>query len=316
MNLDALQNPVVRLYLAFLVGLLAFAGVAIAVLRFVAKRNVDHAWRAYRGWLIMIPLVLLAVILGRPAMIVFFTLISLVGFTEFARATGLYRDWTMVTIVYLGIVGVGTVSLMADPGTGAHGWYGMLMALPVYVVAAILLVPIVRDRTRGQLQLVALSIVGFIYIGWMFGHLSYLANVRNAYAYLLFLLFAVPLNDVAAFTFGRLFGKRKLRPNISPNKTWAGAIGALSVSMILPWVLRFSFPEFGTRDLLLTGLIVGIGGQLGDLSISVIKRDIGIKDMGALIEGHGGILDRVDSLIYVAPLFFHMVRYFHGSTWS
>jgi phosphatidate cytidylyltransferase len=82
--------------------------------------------------------------------------------------------------------------------------------------------------------------------------------------------------------------------------------------MIMPWLVRFSFPEFGTRELILTGLIVGIGGQLGDLTISVIKRDIGIKDMGTLIEGHGGVLDRVDSLIYVAPLFFHMTRYFHG----
>jgi phosphatidate cytidylyltransferase len=76
--------------------------------------------------------------------------------------------------------------------------------------------------------------------------------------------------------------------------------------------VRFSFPEFTPSELILTGVIVGIGGQLGDLSISVIKRDIGIKDMGALIEGHGGVLDRVDSLIYVAPLFFHMTRYFHG----
>ena len=82
--------------------------------------------------------------------------------------------------------------------------------------------------------------------------------------------------------------------------------------MVLPWLVRFSFPEFGWIELTLAGLIVGIGGQLGDLTISVIKRDIGIKDMGALIEGHGGVLDRVDSLIYVAPLFFHMARYYHG----
>ena len=288
------------------------AGALLVLLRFVLKKNVDHAWKAYRGWLVMIPLVFVALFFGRITTIIFFTLVSLAAFTEFARATGLYRDWGMTTVVLLGIVGVGIVSVVDDPGTNVHGWYGMLMALPVYVVAAIMMIPILRDRAKGQLQLIALSVVGFMYVGWMFLHLAYLANAKNAYGYLLFLLFAVPLNDIAAFTFGRTFGKRQLRENISPNKTWAGAIGALAVSMLLPWLVRFSFPEFGTLQLILTGLIVGIGGQLGDLTISVIKRDIGIKDMGALIEGHGGVLDRVDSLIYVAPLFFHMARYFYG----
>ena len=101
-----------------------------------------------------------------------------------------------------------------------------------------------------------------------------------------------------------------MRSEISPNKTWEGAIGAFAVGMILPWVLRFSFPFFGPRELVLAGLIVGIGGQLGDLSISVIKRDIGTKDMAATIPGHGGIFDRIDSLIYAAPLFMHMAGYY------
>jgi len=312
MTMDALHNPVFRAYFTVLVGLLIFAGAFIAVLRFALHKNVDHAWKAYRGWLIMIPLVFLALFFGRVTTIAFFTLVSLAAFTEFARATGLYRDWSMTTVVLIGIAAVGVVCVVSDPEKHTPGWYGMLMALPVYVVAAIMMIPIIRDRAKGQLQLIALSLVGFVYIGWMFLHLAYLANASNAFGYLLFLLFAVPLNDVAAFTFGRLFGKRKFRPNISPNKTWAGAIGALCVSMMMPWLVRFSFPEFGTLELILAGLIVGIGGQLGDLTISVIKRDIGIKDMGAVIEGHGGVLDRVDSLIYVAPLFFHMARYFHG----
>jgi phosphatidate cytidylyltransferase len=83
------------------------------------------------------------------------------------------------------------------------------------------------------------------------------------------------------------------------------------VSLALPWALHFTFPHFEARDLIVIGLIVGIGGQLGDLAISVIKRDLGVKDMGAIIPGHGGILDRSDSLIYVAPLFLHYTRYFH-----
>ena len=312
MNTGALDNPIFRGYLVVLVGILILAGVVLAIFRFALRKDVTHAWKAYRGWLIMIPLVFAALFFGRETTIVFFILLAIGAFSEFARATGLYRDWWMTGVVLLGIVAVGVFSLMDDPGKGVPGWYGMLMALPVYVVAAILMVPILRDRAKGQLQPIALAILGFIYIGWMFGHMAFLANASHAYGYLLFLLLGVPLCDIAAFTFGRLFGRRKFRPNISPNKTWAGALGAFAVSMAFPWLVRFSFPHFTTRELILAGLIVGVGSQLGDLSISVIKRDIGIKDMGALISGHGGILDRVDSLIYVAPLFFHMVRYFHG----
>ena len=138
---------------------------------------------------------------------------------------------------------------------------------------------------RGELQRMSLGIVGFVYIGWMFGHLGFLANAVNAYGYFCYVIFATELNDVAAFTFGRIFGRHPLRSEISPKKTWEGALGALAVSMILPWLLRFSFPEFGPWQLILAGLIVGIGGQLGDLSISVIKRDIGTKDMGASFPG-------------------------------
>ena len=186
------------------------------------------------------------------------------------------------------------------------------MALPVYVIAAILVIPILRNRAKGQLRQAALAILGFVYFGWMFSHLGFLANTPNAYGYLLFLIFAVEINDIAAFTFGKLFGGRKLRENISPNKTVPGSLGAIGVSFTVPWLLSFSFDHFEPFHLILTGLIVGVGGQLGDLVISYIKRDIGIKDMGVVISGHGGILDRVDSMIFVAPIFFHMVRWFHG----
>jgi phosphatidate cytidylyltransferase len=306
------MSSILKTYLYIAGGLLLFAGTAIVLLKFVLRKNAEHAWHAFRGWLIMIPLVVVAVLLGREATILFFGLVALGGFTEFARATGLYRDWLITGWVYAGIVGLTIVTLIPPPDEHVLGWYGLFMALPVYVVAGVLLMPILRDRTKGQLQFIALGIVGFIYVGWMFGHFAFLANGRNAAGHMLFLLFSVPLCDVAAFTFGKLLGRHKMRPNISPNKTWEGSIGAFAVGMALPWIFRFSLEGFGTRELLLAGLIVGAGSQLGDLSISVIKRDIGIKDMGALIEGHGGVLDRIDSLIYVAPLFFHMTRFFVG----
>ncbi len=300
----AMESTVFLFYLSVAAGLLVLAGAVMAGLRWGLGKNVDHAWQSYRGWLIMVPLLLGAIFLGRTAAIVFFTVLAIFGCKEFARATGLYRDWFMTGGVYLGILAGGVTSLVSDPSLDVPGWYGLFMALPVYI-------PILRNRSQGQLQMLALAIVAFVYFGWMFGHLAFLANAKHAYSYVLYLIFAVEINDVAAYMTGKLLGRHQLRSDISPKKTWEGALGALVVSLALPWLLRFTFPHFQARELILAGLIVGVGGQLGDLAISVIKRDLGIKDMGAAIPGHGGILDRIDSLIYVAPLFFHMMRYFH-----
>jgi phosphatidate cytidylyltransferase len=300
--------------LAYVVGvgtLLACIGLLLLVLTYGFGCRLGSVWRTYRSWLVMIPLILAVLVAGRVATIVSVALLAMFGFREFARATGLDRDVWITCAVYLGIAALAATSLVEDPWQHVHGWYGLFMALPVYVVSLILIVPVVRDRTKGQLQNSALAVLGFIYLGWMFSHVGFMANSAHAYGYLLFLLLAVEGSDVAAFTAGKLFGRRKLRETVSPNKTWGGALGALAFSMALPWLLRFSFPHFGWMQLVLAGLIVGIGGQLGDLTLSMIKRDVGVKDMGSLIPGHGGLLDRLDSLIFTAPLFFHMVRWFY-----
>jgi phosphatidate cytidylyltransferase len=314
----AWQNEVFRTYVFIVAAVLAVAGAVLCFLTFVLRKDVRSIWATYLGWLIMAPVLAIAILLGRAPVIILFTLLALVGMKEFARATGLYRDWWMTSAAYVGIIAVCVTALIKNPNTGQPGWYGLFMALPVYAITLLVLVPVVRNRVQGQLQLMALAIVGFMYLGWMFLHVAFLANGPRALGQGLYLVFAVEVNDVAAFTFGRTLGKSRkhpLRSVISPNKTWEGALGALAVSMVLPWVMRFSFPEFGPLQLVLTGLIVGVGGQLGDLSISVIKRDIGIKDMGAAIPGHGGVLDRIDSLIYTAPLFLHMTDYFYKMWW-
>jgi len=305
----ALQSPVFLFYLLLAAGLLVMAGAVIAVLKWGLGKNVGHAWTAYCGWLCIAPVLLLVFFLGREVCIVFLTIVAVLGFQEFARATGLHRDRTIAWAVHVGIGATGVVCLVTGPTDGKPGWYGPFMALPVFAIAAILAIPVLRNRAQGQLRLLSLAIFGYMYFGWMFGHLALLANSAQAYCYLGFLVVAVELNDVAAYISGKLFGRHVLRSNISPNKTWEGAGGALTASVLLPWALLFVLPNFEPRDCLIVGLIVGIGGQLGDLIVSVIKRDLAIKDMGSLIPGHGGVLDRIDSLIYVAPPFFHFVRY-------
>jgi phosphatidate cytidylyltransferase len=308
----AISDPVYRSYFVLVFGLLALIAAVLAAITWGLKRPVPKVWQIWRSWLVMAPLALLVVGLGREATIGGVTVLAIFGFKEFARATGLYRDWGITGIVYVAIVAVGAAALWPDwDARGARpGWWDAFEAMPILAGVLILLVPIVRDRTQGQLQAVALATLGFLYTGWMFAHLGFLANSAHAYGYIAFIVFSVEICDISAYTCGKLLGRRPLRSNISPRKTWGGSIGGLAVAMALPWALGFSFPPaFDWRAKLTAGLIVGVGGQLGDLSISLIKRDLGVKDMGAIIPGHGGILDRIDSLIIVAPLFVWLVNW-------
>ena len=133
---------------------------------------------------------------------------------------------------------------------------------------------------------------------------------------MLFVLAAVELNDVGAFLTGRLLGRRKLCPQTSPNKTIAGAIGAAGVTTVFITLFgRVVFADTALDHvgrLAVLGLLISIVGQFGDLMLSSIKRDLGLKDMAVLIPGHGGLLDRFDSLILVAPVAFHYLNYFVG----
>ncbi|MGB7875630.1 MAG: phosphatidate cytidylyltransferase [Anaerolineales bacterium] len=307
---ETLNNAVFQSYAILIGGLIVLTGITLVSLDKIFHKDVSSIWSIYRGWLIMVPIFFVFILLGRIFMIFGVFGLSMYGFIEFSRATRLNKNTWITRIVYLGIITVAVFAWVRDLKTGYYGAYGFFMALPVYVVSLLFLVPILQNHYKGQLQYLTLGITGFIYFGWMFGHFGFLADSDYAINYILYLAFAVEIADISAYTFGRIFGRHKLRSNISPNKTIEGAFGSLVISLCLPWLFRATFPEFGTLQLILTGLIVGIGGQLGDLIISVIKRDVGIKDMGTLIPGHGGVLDRIDSLIFVAPLFFHMTRYF------
>jgi phosphatidate cytidylyltransferase len=299
---QALHDPIFRAYLLIVPISIACGGGILALLQFGLRKNLGEIWSTYRSWIIMAAIGLLFVFIGRIAVIVGVTLLSILAFREFARASQLNRDRWMTAAGYIGIIAIGVASSLRD--------LRLFLAVPLFLIPLIFLIPVARNLAQGELHKVGQTIIGFTFIGWMFGHLGYLANSFHAYGLVCYVIFATELSDVSAYTFGRLFGRHPLRSAISPRKTIEGALGAVAVAMILPWMFRFSFPFFGAAQLILLGLIVGVGGLLGDLTVSMIKRDLGTKDMGGAIPGHGGILDRIDSLIYVAPLFMHVANYY------
>jgi phosphatidate cytidylyltransferase len=125
---------------------------------------------------------------------------------------------------------------------------------------------------------------------------------------LLYLIVVVQLSDVLQYVFGKTLGRHKVVPKVSPNKTWEGTVGGIAAATLVGALLWWATP-FSPWEAAGIALIVNLAGFSGGLCMSAIKRDRGIKDFGTLIEGHGGVMDRIDSLCFAAPLFFHVVRY-------
>ncbi|MBI4371955.1 MAG: phosphatidate cytidylyltransferase [Elusimicrobia bacterium] len=175
-------------------------------------------------------------------------------------------------------------------------------------VALVALVEMVRSVR--SLDRAALTLFGAAFAGWMPAHLAKIRDLRpHGEAFLLMTFAAVWSMDTAAYAAGRGFGRRPLAPALSPKKTWEGAaagfLAAIAVSV--------AFQHWGLRDALsparalLLGAVIGIAGQLADLAESMVKRDAGVKDSGALLPGHGGVLDRFDSYIFCAPAVYYYV---------
>ena len=289
----ALHDTAFRNYLVIVLGLLFVAGIVLALLQFVFRVELGSVWKTYCGWMWMAPLVALVIFAGRVPFVIGVMLVAVLAGREFSQVSGLACDRWMTGALYLALL------------------LAVLGCAPIFGLLLVFLVPILRNRVAGELRLISSGLIAFVLLGWMFGQLGFFARTPNAYGYLCFVIFATEVTDVSAFVFGKMFGRHPLRVAISPRKMWEGALGGLAVALLLPWLLRFSFPFFGRGQLILTGLIVGLGGPLGDLSLSLLKREFGVKDWGTAIPGHGGVLDRIDSLIFVVPLFMLMTAYYY-----
>jgi len=198
-------------------------------------------------------------------------------------------------------------------------WYGMFIVLiPVYLFLFIPARMVTIGETKDFLRAVSTIQWGVMVTVFCISHLAYLLvlpkgdnALSQGVGLFLFLLIMTELNDVAQFLWGKSLGKHKISPTVSPKKTWEGFLGGVFTMGVLGYFLGpLLTPLIPLRGLAM-GVLLSIVGFLGDITISALKRDLGVKDSGTMLPGHGGILDRVDSLTYTAPIFFHVMRYFY-----
>jgi len=307
----AFAHPVTVWIVAATVGVVALAAAAIAALSATGRVRPDlrrELWLRLGSWCVLLPLMLGPVLAGREWTILAVTILALLCWREYARATGLFRERLLHGVVIVAILAVNFAAL--------DHWYGFFVALWPLTASLLAVASIPLDRPSGYVQRVGLAVLGYMLFGAGLAHLGFLANDPHYRPLILMLLTAVALNDVAAFTCGKLIGGRKLLPATSPNKTISGAVGAVAITSTVVAILGatlFAGTPLGHWPWLLAfGALVSIAGQFGDLMLSSIKRDIGIKDMGVVLPGHGGILDRFNSLLLVSPAVFHLVHYAIG----
>ncbi|HEY4484806.1 MAG TPA: phosphatidate cytidylyltransferase, partial [Nitrospiria bacterium] len=152
----------------------------------------------------------------------------------------------------------------------------------------------------------AVGALGVFYVAWFLGHLVLLRNLEQGESLIFFLFLVTWAGDTGAYYVGKSLGRRRLAPRVSPNKTVEGAIGGWLAGVLVAYLAqRWFLPILSVRESLVIGGLLGIVGQLGDLTESMFKRGSGVKDSGHFLPGHGGVLDKLDSLIFTAPTFYY-----------
>lgn len=308
---SAFEHPLTIGLCMLIVVVLLVAGLAVSFINHSAKLSEvlrKELVTRYLSWLVIVPLIVGPILLGPGSTILLISLLGLACFAEFARVTGLFRHRLLTILV--------VIAILATAYATMDHYYDMFVAMPALAIVVISAIAVVSDQPKGYLQRVSLASIGFMLFGFSLLHLGYIANDLVYRPFLLLIICCVSLNDVLAYCFGKWLGKHKLAPNTSPGKTIEGAVGATLCTTIL-FALGSGYvfmegPISTWPHRLLMGLLLAVSALLGDLVLSSIKRDVGVKDIGHVIPGHGGLLDRFDSLLLVGPAIFHYVGYFDG----
>lgn len=280
---------------------------------FIEKKNPEKDYTELRqriqSWWWMIAILFLCMSIGTTYAIILFALISFMALKEFFSIVPTRQsDRRVIFWAYL-VIPVQYYLVSIE-------WYGLfIIFIPIYIFLFLPMRMVLIGETKGFIRAAGVMHWAVMLTVFCLSHIAYLLVLpeknpqAGAMGLVIFLLFMTQFNDVCQYLWGKALGRHKIIPKVSPNKTWEGFLGAmLTITLVAAFVGPLLTPLSMVLSLI-AGLIINISGFIGDVVISSIKRDLEIKDSGDLIPGHGGILDRFDSLIFTAPLFFHYVYY-------
>ncbi len=307
-----IKLPVLYVLGGIFLFLIVATTVAFVISRLRPGKGIEEVRIRIRTWWIMISVVVVALTTNLVISLAFFSLLCFLALREFlsliptrkADRLVLFCAYLVIPLQYYWIY---------------LKWYGMFIVfIPVYVFLFFPLLMVSTGETQGFLRAIGTLHWGLMTAVFSISHAAFLLvlpDERNPGAgnlgNIIFLLILTQANDVAQFLWGKTLGRHKITPRVSPNKTWEGFLGGVVTTVVLSWALAPVLTPLSELESLLFGLIIAIPGFVGDVTLSAVKRDINVKDSGSILPGHGGILDRVDSLTFTAPLFFHVLYWLY-----
>lgn len=243
------------------------------------------AFGAYAGW---IPFSLLIL------------LIAYGGVREFYVLNKVYSKVTMVLSIFFLLLMAWAIKIENII---------LFLSMPCLTVFVFFPIQLIRGSYEDVIRKVSLQVFGIIYWGWLPLHFLLLHKLEGGYGAIVVLCTMIALNDNSAYYVGKLLGKnsKRLASNISPNKTWIGFIGGSAATILSAVAFRYALPQFSILQRLALGVVAACTIPVGDLVESAMKRDLGVKDSGFLIPGHGGVMDRFDSWVFTAPIVYYFL---------
>ncbi len=275
-------------------------------------KNFKELTNRVKSWWVMIAIFSIALLSSPIVSVIFFGLISFLAFKEYVSVIPLRKaDRRVLFWAYLTIPVQFYFVAQAD--------YGLFIVfIPIWVFFLLPFRLILAKQTEGFLKSVSAISWGLMITVFAISHAAMLmqfpateSHAAGGAGLILFLAILNQGNDVAQYVWGKMLGKNKIVPDVSPNKTWEGFLGGVGTTVVMAVLLHSFLTPFSIPFAVFIGAMLAVTGFIGDVTFSAMKRDLKIKDAGALIPGHGGILDRIDSLSLSAPLFFHTVRFFY-----
>ncbi len=314
--------PTLGWLLVGLFGALAIGSLArLASLRGQSEELVRNREDSLKTWWIIVPTLAIAVILGQIALALVFAVIGWLALSEYAQLVGTRTEDRWLQSISLMLVPLQYATICLQWTLASH------LLLPIAGLIVLSVSQTAAGRVRGFRYAVASWFWAVLLLVYGPSHavmLWSLPNERSAdigpAGWFLFLIVLTEINDISQAFFGRHWGNRKIAPVVSPFKTWVGFYGGVATTLTLAVILGpplttlagsesgWSLPNAsGLLRTLAAGLLISVAGFFGDINLSAVKRDVGVKDSGTLLPGQGGILDRIDSLTFTAPAFYLFV---------